>query len=105
MDLIRSNQTYQLGNHLWFNGIKKGKQKDKRIEINSILITKEKILEIGLFKHIGHTLTDVIMWQALREYFIIHPQLISFNVHLLTRSSNIRNCIEGKSSHRDFKNI
>ena len=63
---------------------------NKRIEINSVLTTEGKIVEVGLFRHVGHTPIDAVMWQALREYLRMHPQKRSLNIHLFTRSFKIK---------------
>ena len=66
---------------------------------------QEKVLEIGWFMHVGLTPIDAVMSQALQDYLKLHLQIRLLHIHLLTRSINIRNCIEGKPSHCDFSII
>ena len=66
VDVIRTTQNHHIGNHIWFKGIKRGKQRNKIIEIHSILTTEGKVSQLGLFRHIGQAPTHVIMCRALR---------------------------------------
>ena len=94
-----------MSHQLWLKGICRGNKKYKRSIIKSVLIIQGQKHEIGIYRHDGSTSTDKVIWKVLREYLSLWQQNHLLNIHFCFHSHHIKMCINGKQSHREFKNV
>ena len=90
---------------LWFKAFRRKNRRKRWTQIKSVLVFKVSLLELGSYVHDKDISAGMVMLRALRDYLKLWNNNGSLSIQLVTKSHNIKSCLENGNVHREMQSI